>query len=112
MSNHEELATIDTTHDVEMGEALARLEKNADFKKVIMDGYCGEKAEASVSLLAVPQIKAEGRRADIMEDLVSISNLKFYFQMIKQFHEAATDPILSSEEEAELLAEQNEQGVQ
>jgi hypothetical protein len=99
-----ELETIEINHHLEMGEALLRLEQNPDFKKVILDGYFREKALASVSLLAVPQIKQQGQRPDIMEDLVATSNLQYFFQTIHNFYQGAKAPILSDEEEQELQA--------
>lgn len=100
--NEVELETVEMDHHLEMGEALERLRKNPDFQKVILEGYCEQKALASVSLLAVPQVKERGERGDIMEDLVSISNFQYYMMMIDNFYEGAKNPILSDTEEAEL----------
>ena len=104
MSNNEEILSIEqeTEHAVKMGQALKRLNSNEDFKTLILEGYLKDKALASVSLLAVPQIKAQGRRPDIMEDLVSASNLSYFLQMIEGAYVEATDPVLSDEEEGEL----------
>ena len=113
MSNPEleQAKSQNAEHDIVMGEALERLEGNADFKTVIMNGYLEGKVLASVSLLAVPQIKAEGRRGDLMEDLVAASNLKYFLQMVRMSYSAAIDPVLSDEEEEEILAAQAEQGA-
>lgn len=107
MSNQEEnmeLETVENEYYVEMGEALKRLRKNPDFQKVIEEGYLKEKALSSVSLLSVPSIKQRNERGDIMEDLVAISNLQYFLQMVEQFFEAAQDPVLSDDEEAEMEA--------
>ena len=108
MSNSEQelhTASIEQAeHAVIMGEAWNRLQRNSDFKKVILKGYCEKKALASVSLLAVPQIKEKGHRPDVMEDLVAISNLQYYFKIIEHEYEGATTPILSDDEEAEIAA--------
>ena len=90
-------------HHKVMGEALDRLRKNPDFRTVILDGYLKDKVLASVSLLGVPQISDTGKRPGVMEDLVSASNLQYFFQQVDQFHEGAKSPILSDEEEEELL---------
>jgi hypothetical protein len=95
-------------HALGLGEALLRLQKNSDFKKVILNGYLHEKVLASHSLLGVPSIKAQGHRPDIMEDLVSSSNLKYFFQMLMAEYEGAKNPILSDDEEAELARMQEE----
>ncbi|MDA3821421.1 MAG: hypothetical protein PF450_02250 [Bacteroidales bacterium] len=115
MSNQNENVELETTeieHYIDMGQALDRLKDNPDFKKVILDGYFKDKALDSVSLLSVPAIKKRGERGDIMEDLVAISNLQFFFMTIDQMHRAAAEPILSDAEEAELAAaEESENGA-
>ena len=76
-------------------EALERLEQNEDFKKVILEGYFRDKAQNGVSLLAVPQIKAQGKRTDVIEELIAISQLQDYFQVIKAMGE---DPVEEEDE--------------
>ena len=93
-------------HAISMGEAWQRLQRNGDFKKIITNGYLNEKVLASVSLLGVPQMK--GDRGSVMEDLVSASNLQFFFKMIEAQYEGAKNPILSDEEQAEFEAAQAE----
>ena len=108
MSNPEDvLETIDISHAVVMGEALNRLRNNEDFKTVIEEGYLKDNVLASWSLLGVPQM--HGQRSGIMEDMVSAANLKYFFAMVDNQYEGATNPILSDEEEAEL-AEAESQG--
>lgn len=105
MSNQEELHTITTEqaeHAVVVGEALKRLKQNPDFKTVIEQEYLESKVLSSVSLLAEPRTKQQGRRPDVMEDLVAASNLQFFFLMVEQNHRAATSPVLSRKEEEEL----------
>ncbi|MEE8599207.1 MAG: hypothetical protein V3S69_06845 [Dehalococcoidales bacterium] len=101
-----ELETVSLEHALVMGEAWQRLQRNGDFKRIIMNGFLKEKVLASVSLLAVPQIKDKGRRPDVMEDLIAASNLQYFFQIIEHEYEGAKNPILSDEEEAELAAEE------
>jgi uncharacterized protein (UPF0264 family) len=103
MSN-EEILTVEkeTDHAIKLGKALIRLRENQDFKDLIEEGYLREKVLASVSLLAVPQIKAQNKRPDVMEDIVAASNLQYFFQMVDNAYIEATDPVYSDEEEAEL----------
>lgn len=89
-------------HHIMMGEALKELKQNPHFKLLILEGYLGQKVLASVSLLAVPQIKDKGARPGVMEDLISASNLQYFFQMVEAHHEGAMSPILSDEEELAL----------
>lgn len=106
-----ELETASLDHAISMGEAWLRLQRNADFKKVILNGYCKEKVLASVSLLAVPQIIDAGRRTYVMEDLVAASNLEYFFKIIEHEYEGAKNPILSDDEEAELAALEAEEAA-
>lgn len=114
MSNQEqvELETINTEHNLLMGEALDRLRKNPDFKTVIENGYLKEKVLASVSLLAVPQISDQGRRPGVMEDLISASNLQYFFIVIDNLHEGCKNPVLSDEEEQAIVDAQNKQNAE
>ncbi len=97
-----ELETISLEHAIGMGEAYFRLQRNSDFKKVIVNGYLRDKVLASMSLLAVPQIKDKGLRPGVIEDLIAPSNLKYFFKIIEHEYEGAKNPILSDDEEAEL----------
>ncbi len=103
-----ELETIEAEHHLQMGEALDRLRKNPDFIKVIQNGYLKEKVLASVSLLGVPQITDSGKRTGVMEDLISASNLQYWFAVVDNLHEGCKNPILSDEEEEELAAAEAE----
>jgi hypothetical protein len=86
-----EAMTTELNAWMDLGESLANLRRNPDFKKVIEEGYLRNKALDSVSLLSHPQIKDAGKRTDVMEDLISISNLQLYFKMIEDFSAAAKD---------------------
>lgn len=111
MSNqneHELLEAEALEHHLLMGEALNRLRNNPDFQKVVLDGYLKDKVLASVSLLGTPAISEQGKRPGVMEDLISASNLQYFFQMIDGFYEGAKAPILSDEEEEELIHSRGE----
>lgn len=101
----EEQEMAERNHHIEMGEALARLKNNPDFKMVILDGYLKQEVLNSVSLLSVPQISEQGKRSGVMEDLISASNLQYHFQVIESFYKGAVDPILTDEEMASLQSE-------
>ena len=89
-------------HAILMGEALERLQKNPDFKRVIREGYLEAKVLASVSLLAVPQIKDNGKRPAVVEDLIAASNLQYFFMQVEGAYQGAKDPVLSDDEQAEF----------
>jgi hypothetical protein len=81
--SEQELESIENIYWADMAQALERLEKNDDFKKVILNGYFKDKAVNGVSLLATNYVKKGGHRPDIMEALVAISQLQDYFKTIK-----------------------------
>jgi hypothetical protein len=88
---------------VVLGEALANLERNKDFQTLILNGYMRDKVLESVSLLGHHDIKKQGLRPEVMEDLVASSNLGEYFRMVKNFHAGALADY--EELDAELDAE-------
>jgi len=85
------VATVEMQYWVELKEALDRLENNADFVKVIKEGYFRDKAINGVSLLAHPAIKDQGKRGDVMEQLVAISQLEDYFATVKAMGNISPD---------------------
>ena len=101
---HIELETASLDHAISMGEAWNRLQRNGDFKKVIMNGFCRDKVLASHSLLAVPQIKDKGQRQNVIEDMIASSNLMYFFKVIEHEYEGAKNPVLSDDEEEEIAA--------
>lgn len=78
-----EVETIINNQWIAKYDALVRLERNPDFKLLILDGYFRDKAVDGVSLLANEGIKRQGLRADVMEQLVAISNLQDFFITVK-----------------------------
>ena len=79
-----ELEMTDVSYWANKLDALERLERNADYKAIVLDGYIKDKALDSVSMLAHPSVKSQGQRGDVMEDLVAISNFQYYVFMIRQ----------------------------
>ena len=97
--NQTQTASRDVSYWVEMAEALERLEKNVDFKKVIEEGYFKDKAVSGVSILASDQVKNSGRRTDVMEGLIAISSLQDHFYTIKAMGQAIKDEAEYAEDE-------------
>lgn len=83
MINRGSLASVPNSYWVEQYEALERLERNDDFKKVILDGYFKDKAIKGVSLLAREDVKSAGVRPDVYESLIAVSALQDHFLTIK-----------------------------
>lgn len=93
---NKDLLTVENEYWVNLHNALERLEQNEDFKKVIKEGYFRDKAVNGVSLLATDYVKQAGARGDIMEQLVAISQLEDYFNVI---HNLGTIPADADDEE-------------
>jgi len=99
--NQEQTANETMTYWVEQADALDRLEKNPDFKKVIEEGYFKDKAVNGVSILASDQVKNAGKRTDVMEGLIAISALQDHLQTIKAMGQAIKDEAEYADEEDE-----------
>lgn len=67
---------------VEDGEALTRLSKNPDFKRIVLEGFFKERAVQLVELKAAPAMSSPERQAQILKDLDSIGGLQQYFNSI------------------------------
>ena len=93
-----EILTVENEYWKLMWESLERLQKNDDFKRVILDGYFKDKAINGVSLLAIDGIKRQGLRGEIMEELVAISSLQDFFITIENL---GTVPTIDEEEDGE-----------
>lgn len=83
MQTDANLEEVETQYMVDQYEALCRIEKTDDWKTLIFDGYFRDRAVNSVSLLATDYIRNSGKRPEVMEVLVAISNLQDHFHMIK-----------------------------
>ena len=87
------IADTQALYWVQQAEALERLERNDDFKKVVLEGYLRDKALRGVSLLAHDGTKRAGARTDVMEALIAVSSLEDHFHTIKQLGGMAKDDL-------------------
>ena len=78
-----ELETVTRANLVQKYEALQRLKDNKDFQVLILEGYLKEAAVDKVSLLATDYVRKNNIRGIIMEELVAISALEGYFEMVE-----------------------------
>jgi len=79
----EELLSVENNYWAGLAGALERLEKNEDFKSVVLNSYFKDFAINQVSQLAMDYTRQHGTRPEIMELLVAVSNLQDYFMTIK-----------------------------
>lgn len=81
-NNSNELISVENKYWKDLYLALKRLHDNVDFQKVVLEGYFKDKAINGVSMLAHTSTIREGRRGEIFESLIAVSQLQDYFIMI------------------------------
>lgn len=68
---------------VEIDEALARLESNRDFKKIITEGYFRDEAVRLVHLKAAPDMQTPHAQAAIVRSIDAIGELSDFFRTLR-----------------------------
>jgi hypothetical protein len=92
-----ELEMIEVSYWANKLDDLEWLKNQKQFQSLILEGYFKDKAINGVSLLANETVKREGKRGDIMEMLVAISNLEDYFMTVMQLGAGARADLLDNE---------------
>lgn len=91
---------------IALGQALRRLEKNADFLLLIKESYLRDESVRLVNIKAHPQMQTPDMQARVLRDIDGIGSLAQYFNKVLQQAEMATHGV----EQAEAaLAEMNEE---
>lgn len=92
---------------VEVGEALGRLIRNRDFKKVIIDGYFRDEAIRLVHLKSDPAFQTPERQQSILSQMDAIGVLSQYFNTLNHQAEQARKAIDAAVEmRDEILADE------
>lgn len=89
-------------------EALQRLERNRDFRKVILDGYFRDEPARLASLLAEPRLTTE-QKADTLNSIKAVGELQQWFLKVRTFGDQAQKAIIDHEEELRILREQEDE---
>lgn len=81
LSQQEQIQQVELTIEearkfIALGDAIARLENNEDFQKVIFDGYFINEAARLTGLLAEPSMQRPEQQARLHMGLRGISELK------------------------------------
>ena len=83
-------------------EALKRLEKNRDFKRLILDGFLEKEAVRLVKLKQDPGIKSQERIVEDIDDrITSIGVLNEHLRYIRLRAKGLKDQLLEAEEALE-----------
>jgi hypothetical protein len=105
---HQVEASVEEAKElIAKSDALARLEKNKDFKFLVMDGLLEKDAVRSVMLLASPGLARDEDRTQVQNRIDMIGNLYNYFHYVHQQGNDAREGLAEYENtQEELLAEQ------
>ena len=87
-------------------EALERLENNEDFKKVIIEGYCQDNADALVLLLS--QAANERQYKDRCDRLMAISCFREFLRSLHMEGEQAKEGLNNPETYKAIEESQND----
>ena len=83
---------------VALGDALERLEKNRDFKKVIKEAYLHEEAIRLVHLKADANMQNERIQQNVLRDIDSIGAFAQFLQEVFRRADMARDAVIACEE--------------
>lgn len=90
----------------DLGNALARLKGNRDFKKVILEGFFEDEAIRLVHLKADPNMQGSDSQKAILTQMDAIGALRQYLETLAQLAGMAQKSIEADEQTRdELLAE-------
>lgn len=107
LTQQEEMRQVEITIEearkfIAIGDAIERLEKNEDFKKVIFDGYFVEEAARVTSLLADPSMQRPEMQTKLHHALRAISEFKQHLLttklMVEQFRSDLEDNLNTLED--------------
>jgi hypothetical protein len=93
----------DSSKNVEVADALARLYANRDFKKVILEGYLEKEAIRLVHAKADAALQSAESQKQLMNQIDAIGILKGYFHTIGFLGEQARKTISYAEEARQEL---------
>lgn len=93
--------------DIEIGQALERLKRNQDFKKIVLDGYFRDEAIRLVHLKSDPNMTSPEAQRSIVSQMDAIGTLSSYFNTAMQRAALALKTLTADEEmRDELLQEE------
>lgn len=99
--------SIDTAKKhINNAEAFKRLQKNADFKKIIEEGYFENNTTRLVFLMTDPQFESEAKQILLKNEMIAISGLFKYFKTITVMGDQYKQALLDDENtQSEILRE-------
>lgn len=106
-----EISMEDAKENVALAEALERLHQNADFKKIIVDGYFEKEASRAVLLRGDPAMVGEKEQAQVNNIITSIGGLYNFFHKVFRMGEMSAQSLEADAQTVEEIArEELEEG--
>ena len=92
---------------IEFGKAIERLNRNPDFKKVILEGYLEQEAIRLVHASSSAAFDAPDKRAALMREIDGIGKLASFFRVSQMLAERAEGQLVETEELRQEMIEGN-----
>lgn len=92
---------------IELRDALDRLGKNEDFKKIMTEGYFKDEASRLVLLKADPEAQTEDTQRYLDNSITAIGYVRLYFSTIMQLGIQMERSLKADEETLQELIEED-----
>ncbi len=102
-----ELSIDQAKEFMDKSEALKRLERNDDFKKLILEGYLEKEAVRLVGLLMDSEMQGDLEKDLINKELFGISSLRLFLRNVHLIAAQMQNQVARSEEVLEELRNQD-----
>ena len=93
----------------ELGEALARLRSNRDFKRIVLEGYFKDEAVRLVQAKALPNLQSGASQADLIRQIDAIGSLQEYFRTVDYMADQARKELVSGQQEIEEILREGDE---
>lgn len=94
---------------VKLGEALARLEKNKDFKLVIEHEFLTQEPLRLVSLLSDANMQGDQQQKNIVMDLRAGSAMDSFFHLVRRNANQAAQSVIDTEDQMANIRQADEE---
>jgi len=98
-----EISLQNATKAIELGDALERLHKNSDFKKVILEDFFKEEASRAVMLKSDSNMLGEEQQITVDNIITSIGGLYQYFAKIYRIADMSIRALEANQQTREEL---------
>ena len=101
-----EVSMEDARETVDRADALRRLLDNADFIRIVDEGYFRDEAARLCNVKADPEFDDERAQANILRNINAIAPFKMYLRTILQFGDMAAQALVADQQTREDILEE------